>query len=427
MSQYASNLSARRHAFTDHAGGTPFFMTSELRGIMEHIDAYLESSPTLMVVTAASGHGKTTFAKALHQTLDTRRHELLMMSLFHGELKPGWLVGRLLRSIRGAVLTESTDLSQLIEQLGPCLDELAEDGRRLTVVIDNAHKISSADALAEIHTLIDLQAAVAPCLNFLLIGAEGLLSQILATPSLRHRLTYQTSLPLLTAEQCASYLLMRLREVDLADDTFTTAAIHEIHRASGGIFSLINIIAESVLTEADIKNIDPVDAMHVRTVCRHMESPSGHATVTEASRSSLREEDESLSQSRDSLPLKQEAPKSASSQRAPVSSRSKKTPSAMQTFSAEAEPKKAPVSRKAMAVETEPAKGSSTAPENPSTNLPVDSSSWEAMPSQALASDEKSAQPNAAKPMAPAKTAAPDKEKKPGKGRSPLSSLFFKR
>ncbi len=427
MNQHASNLSVKRHAFTDHAGGTPFFMTSELREVMEHIDAYLESCPTLMVVTAASGHGKTTFAKALHQTLDTRKHELLMMSLFHGELKPGWLVGRLLKAVRGTAQKEAVDLSQLVEQLGPCLDELAEDGRRLTVVIDNAHKISSADALAEIHTLIDLQAAVAPCLNFLLIGTESLLSQVLATPSLRHRLTYQTSLPLLTAEQCASYLLMRLKEVDLADDTFNSAAIEEIHKASGGIFSLINIIAESVLTEADIKNIDPIDAVHVRAVCRHMESPSKSATVDDSARAPMREDEDSPTHTRDSLPLKQETPKSPGSQRGPVSSRSKKSPSTLQTFSAEAEPKKAPASRKTIPVEREPAKSGSTAPENPVANVPAASSPLESLPSQALVSGGKSAQPHAVEPMAPAKTAEPDKEKKQGKGRSPLSSLFFKR
>jgi len=85
-----------------------------------------------------------------------------MLSLFHGELKPGWLVGRILKATKGASYQETHDISRMMDQLAPCMDEWAEDGRHLTVVIDNAHKISTAEAMEEIHALIDLQSVVAP-------------------------------------------------------------------------------------------------------------------------------------------------------------------------------------------------------------------------------------------------------------------------
>jgi len=67
---------------------------------------------------------------------------------------------------------------------------------------------------------------------------------------------------------------MRLQESDLPDNTFTPAALQQIHQASGGVFSLINIIAENALTEAGLKGVNSIETEDIRAVSRHMEGQS---------------------------------------------------------------------------------------------------------------------------------------------------------
>lgn len=256
--------------FADEGTSQHLFLTTAMKDSLQRIAAYLEKSPSLIVIVGAEGQGKTSFAKALYRNLDTHKHEILLISLFAAEQKSGWLIQRLIKALTGQSFPSTGDLASAMDLLGPSLDELAQDSRRFTIIVDNAHKAATIDALDEIHALIDLQAAVSPCLNFVLLGSDRLKEGILAHPGLKNRLTYQGKLAPLSRQECFDYVKSRLKTANLTEAVFSPEALETLYQMSGGIFSLINIIGENSLIEAALKKATTVDAPIALSAGQHL-------------------------------------------------------------------------------------------------------------------------------------------------------------
>lgn len=279
--------------FADEGSSQHLFLTSAMQDSLQRITAYLEKSPTLIAIVGAEGQGKTSFAKALYRTLNTQKHEILLISLFATEQKSGWLIQRLIKTLTGQSIPTNGDLASTLDLLGPSLDELAQDGRRFTIIVDNAHKAATTEALNEIHALIDLQSAVSPCLNFVLLGSDRLKDGILAHPGLKNRLTYQGKLAPLTRQECMEYVKTRLRTAQLSESIFTPEALETLYQMSGGVFSLINIIGENSLIEAALKKVTAIDASIVLSAGRHLDgsiatdSPAPQSTPIPSNKTDL--------------------------------------------------------------------------------------------------------------------------------------------
>jgi general secretion pathway protein A len=145
---------------------------------------------------------------------------------------------------RGSVKT-------LMDLLGRHLLDSHSRGRRVVLIVDEAQNLST-QTLEQVRLLTNLETATTKLLQIILIGQPEL-RELLAAPELRQlaqRITGRYHLDPLLAAESAGYVKHRLRVAGATAEVFTPGALREIHRLSGGIPRIINVICDRALLGA---------------------------------------------------------------------------------------------------------------------------------------------------------------------------------
>jgi general secretion pathway protein A len=124
-------------------------------------------------------------------------------------------------------------------------------GRRTLLVIDEAQHLMP-DVLEQLRLLTNLETDDAKLLQIVLIGQPEL-QQLLRQPLLRQlaqRITARYHLLPLDLNDVDSYVRFRLQVAGCLQPIFTPSAIRALHRLSGGIPRVINLICERALLGA---------------------------------------------------------------------------------------------------------------------------------------------------------------------------------
>lgn len=157
-------------------------------------------------------------------------------------------------------------IKSLFDALSAYLLRAYADGERVVLIVDEAQNLS-AEALEQVRLLTNLETETQKLLQIVLIGQPELRT-LLARPELRQvaqRITARFHLPPLDAAGTEAYLRHRLTVAGARRFPFSADAIKRLHRRSGGIPRLINVIAERALLGGFARDLLTVDA---RTVDR---------------------------------------------------------------------------------------------------------------------------------------------------------------
>lgn len=134
-------------------------------------------------------------------------------------------------------------------------------GDRVVLIIDEAQNLSP-DALEQVRLLTNLETETQKLLQIILIGQPEL-RDLLAKPELRQlaqRITARYHLRPLDEAGTEAYLRHRLNTAGARRFPFAPAAVRRIHRRSGGVPRLINIIAERALLGGYAHDLLTIDA-----------------------------------------------------------------------------------------------------------------------------------------------------------------------
>lgn len=138
---------------------------------------------------------------------------------------------------------------EMIDTLNEYLLKEAAAGRYVVVIIDEAQHLSPA-VLEEVRMLSNLETARGKLIQILLVGQPEL-GDKLARPELRQlrqRISLVAELKPLSYEDTERYVQHRLEVAGLSGQgVFTPRALKIIHRASGGIPRLVNVICDKAL------------------------------------------------------------------------------------------------------------------------------------------------------------------------------------
>ena len=290
-----------------------FYAGGVRRQILDALPALLRSGESLVAIIGEAGTGKTVLSRKLTELLSG---EAIVVELSGASVGSSGVLGALVDGLEesgtsgdapeppllsgalpgliGAVL-ERTPLTALVagvvkraaELLGSATElraertlapdrvlrsisrrvlDLAEEGRRLIVFVDDAHCLG-APGLEALRLLADLEPEPTHRVQIVLLGLPELHVRLITPPasSLGQRLTYSFELGTLERADLEGYVGGRLAHAGCETATlFSDCALDAVFAATGGVPRLVNVVCHGALTLAWAGGDDEVQRRHVR-------------------------------------------------------------------------------------------------------------------------------------------------------------------
>jgi general secretion pathway protein A len=224
-----------------------------------------------VVITGEVGTGKTTLARYFLGRLEDRTATAVV-------LYPALTAPELLRSILEDlhVTPLGTSLKELVDALHRFLLEARSQGRDVVLLIDEAQDLSP-EVLEQIRLISNLETDTEKLIQIVLLG-QSELHEMLGRRELRQlaqRVTARYHLSPLNRQETEEYLRHRISVAGGEGKVaFTAAALAAVHRLSGGIPRLLNLIGDRALLAGYVKGTREIDAAMVRRAAREVGAPS---------------------------------------------------------------------------------------------------------------------------------------------------------
>ena len=200
-------------------------------------------------LTGEVGTGKTTVIRSLLEQLPVHADVALILN---PRITPAEFLLTICEELHVHVPESGRGSTKtLMDLLGRHLLDTHARGRRVVLIVDEAQNLST-DTLEQVRLLTNLETATTKLLQIILIGQPELRA-LLDQPELRQlaqRITSRYHLDPLSAAETAGYVKHRMRVAGATAEVFTPSALREIHRLSGGIPRVINVICDRVLLGA---------------------------------------------------------------------------------------------------------------------------------------------------------------------------------
>ena len=192
-------------------------------------------------ITGEVGTGKTLLCRRFLATLGDK---FVAAYIPNPYLEPRTLLLALAEELR-VNLAKEDDQYHLIKGLTHALLDFARQGKSVVLCLDEAQAMP-IESLEALRLLTNLETEKRKLLQVVLFGQPELDVKLAedSVRQLRQRITFQYRLGELGREELDYYLTHRLRVAGYRGNRlFTKSAVRVLHRASGGIPRLINVLA----------------------------------------------------------------------------------------------------------------------------------------------------------------------------------------
>jgi len=209
--------------------------------------AFVIEQEALGLLTGEVGSGKTIAARAAASTLDASRYTLIYLA--NPSIGARGLYHQIVLSLGGEPRFHTAALIPQAHEL--LAHERAERGKRVVVVIDEAHLLSPGQ-LEEIRLLTNAEMDSQSPFAGILLGQPALRKRLRlgSFAALDQRLALRYELPGMSPEETAAYLRHHLTLAGRDDTLFSDDAVALLHRASRGIPRALNNRAVQALVAA---------------------------------------------------------------------------------------------------------------------------------------------------------------------------------
>ena len=241
-----------------------FFMSPRHREALEHLISGIRESGGFVMLTGEVGTGKTTLLRCL---LMQQPEDVDIALILNPRLNAVELMASICDELRIDYPAGTDSLKVLHDVLTEYLLATHAQNRRTVLIIDEAQNLSF-EVLEQIRLLTNLETTRTKLLQIILVGQPEL-NRILQSKDLRQvtqRITCRYHLKAFSKmDLTADYIHHRISiSGGDASKLFTKAAIRKIHRLSGGVPRLINLICHRALTNACKNQEKIVDVSGVR-------------------------------------------------------------------------------------------------------------------------------------------------------------------
>lgn len=208
------------------------------------------------VLSGEHGCGTTTVVRALLHRLEIERYEAAYLT------NPGGGAVDLLREILYQLGGDEMppDRLRVIHAIEDRCVRAYREGRDTLLVVDEAQRIDSDEALEELRLLTNLQSDDRPLTTLVLAGGPDLPARLAALPALDQRFAIRSHLGPLDAEHTARYVEHRLHVAGAAPGIFTPAALERVHDVTRGVPRAIGALCDLALVLGYQRRLPAVDA-----------------------------------------------------------------------------------------------------------------------------------------------------------------------
>jgi MSHA biogenesis protein MshM len=246
---------------------TSFFFTSpHSQEALNTLLVAARNGEGFIKITGEVGTGKTLLCRKFMATLG---NDYVTAYIPNPLLEPRTLMLALADELEIA-LGRDVDQHQLLKSISNRLLELAADGKKVLLCLDEAQAIP-IESLEALRLLTNLETEKRKLLQIVLFGQPELNKnlQLDSIRQLAQRITFHYHLGPLTRDDMEYYLVHRLRVAGYGGARlFTRQAINKLYRASGGIPRLVNILAHKALMVSFGQGTQQVSRAHVTEAAR---------------------------------------------------------------------------------------------------------------------------------------------------------------
>ncbi|MFO1375393.1 MAG: AAA family ATPase [Steroidobacteraceae bacterium] len=225
------------------------YLSEQHAEALAHLTYGIKEAGGFIQLTGEVGTGKTTIVRSLLQQLPANCDVALILN---PTVSPVEFLLAICDELHVSVPPESRgSLKDLFDLLSRILLKAHAAGRRVVVMVDEAQNLAP-EVLEQVRLLTNLETATQKLLQIILIGQPELRG-VLARSELRQlaqRITGRYHLDALSATETAAYVRHRLRVAGGSQEIFTAGALRELHRLSGGIPRIVNVISDRALLGA---------------------------------------------------------------------------------------------------------------------------------------------------------------------------------
>jgi general secretion pathway protein A len=278
---YAASFGLKEPPFSITPDPRYLYLGESHREALAHLLYGTGEGGGFVQLTGEVGTGKTTLCRSLIEQLPP---EVDVALVFNPVLTPAELVATVCDEL-GVAYPAGASLKGLVDVLHRHLLGAHARGRRTVLIVDEAQGLGF-EVLEQIRLLTNLETETTKLLQVILIGQPELPGR-LDQPRLRQlaqRITARCDLRPLSEPETGEYVRHRMEVAGWSEasgdggELFGPAALREIHRLSGGVPRLINVICDRALLGTYALDRDRVDAATVRRAAREVLGPRGEAT-----------------------------------------------------------------------------------------------------------------------------------------------------
>ena len=247
---YPKYFGLREASFSITPDPQYLFLSGQHREALAHLLYGAGDSGGFVLLTGEVGTGKTTVCRAFLEQLPQGVDVALV-------LNPALTAVELLHAICDefglAVPAAEQSAKALVDRLNLFLLDAHARGRRPVLIIDEAQNLRPK-VMEQIRLLTNLETSKQKLLQIFLIGQPELRA-VLASPDLRQlnqRITARFHLKPLSVRETAAYVDHRIAVAGVDRPLFTAAALRRVHRYSGGVPRLINLLCDRALLGAAV-------------------------------------------------------------------------------------------------------------------------------------------------------------------------------
>ncbi|GMU43224.1 MAG: AAA family ATPase [Xanthomonadales bacterium PRO6] len=207
-------------------------------------------------LTGEIGTGKTTLCRLLLEQLPEKTRVALLLNPL---LNPIELLETICEELHLEIAGARGSIKALTDRLNAFLLQAHADGERVVVIVDEAQNLS-VESLEQVRLLTNLETATQKLMQIILLGQPEL-RELLDRPDLRQlaqRITARYHLTPLDADETETYVRHRLHVAGSERLPFTRLALRTLHKRSGGVPRLINVIADRALVAGYARSLDSI-------------------------------------------------------------------------------------------------------------------------------------------------------------------------